>query len=501
MVILIKSKTVISSLIPKKTLCAQRLNRNVKDFCQFWDFAQRYNVKLISLKENFDTSTPAGEMMLLSIMNFAQFERKNIVQRIKSGSRSRAERGLSGGGVPILGYDSHPDKTCHRVVNEKEKSIVQLIFKTFMSLGTMKKTANYLNDKGYKTKEIKTKTGKIYGGNRWVASSMHRTLTNLTYIGKRELNKRSRHLDQSTLKDDETYKVYDAQWPGIISEKLFYSVQQLLEDNKEVSRHNIHNYRLRGFAHCKECGEKLIGKSGISNGIKYQYYGHKRKKLNQGSRHLERCVLENIPALAFEEAVMSALKRLKNDKELLKSLIIERNKGTAQNSSYLDGLLQSLRERHKSIRDKAEGLISAIAEAPKAKSTQTLILKLDELEQEKEVLEKEMENLSQERKKTSSNLVNLNSAFSLLSDFNKNFEKLTPHKQKMIMQNIVNRVYVARNGVYIECHGMTQTPKFELHTEVLESHLAPKILGNLENSKDKLSRSKIRASARLVEQK
>ena len=42
-----------------------RLNRNAKDFLQFRDFLKKKNVKLFVLKENFDTSTPAGEMMLI----------------------------------------------------------------------------------------------------------------------------------------------------------------------------------------------------------------------------------------------------------------------------------------------------------------------------------------------------------------------------------------------------------------------------------------------------
>ncbi len=67
------------------------------------------------------------------------------------------------------------------------------------------------------------------------------------------------------------------------------------------------------------------------------------------------------------------------------------------------------------------------------------------------------------------------------------------------MKNIVTRLFVDRHGGSIECHGMTRTPKFDLHREVLESHLGPKILEPLENSRDKLSRLEIRGLSRLVE--
>ena len=61
-----------------------RLNRNVKDFLQFWDFLKRYNGKFFSLKENFDTSTAIGEMMVIQSVSFAQFERNSIVDDMKS---------------------------------------------------------------------------------------------------------------------------------------------------------------------------------------------------------------------------------------------------------------------------------------------------------------------------------------------------------------------------------------------------------------------------------
>jgi DNA invertase Pin-like site-specific DNA recombinase len=35
------------------------------------------------LKENFDTSNPMGELMLIHAMSFAQFERQTIVDRVE----------------------------------------------------------------------------------------------------------------------------------------------------------------------------------------------------------------------------------------------------------------------------------------------------------------------------------------------------------------------------------------------------------------------------------
>ena len=104
-----------------------RLSRNVRDFCQFRDFLTHHKAKFFSLKENFDTSTPMGELMVVQAISFSQFERTTIVTRIKDGARARAERGLTNGGQRSLGYDPDPTRPCHLVVNESERAYVEIV--------------------------------------------------------------------------------------------------------------------------------------------------------------------------------------------------------------------------------------------------------------------------------------------------------------------------------------------------------------------------------------
>ncbi len=264
------------------------------------------------------------------------------------------------------------------------------------------------------------------------------------------------------------------------------------EEAKKETRKYVHNYRLKGFVYCKECGEKFVGKSGKGRGGKYYYYSHKRKMLNQGDRHTQRCILESISAPQLEEAVLAGLKRLKEDQKLLKSLIYENNEGKFKNSSYKDGLIQSVKEKHKAIRSKIEGIISAISEAPKAKSTKILMKKLEELESEKEVLEEEIGSLVQERKMISSNIIDLRSAFSLLRAFNKKFPNLPPRQQREVLKNILRKVVVAREGIYVECYGLAPTQNFHLDSKQKNSIFQ-------ENKERELNRSWVRPLSRLVD--
>ena len=74
-----------------------RLGRSTKDLINLMDFFSENEVNVISHKEQFDTSTPQGKLMLTVFQAFAEFERDLIVERTKEGIISARSRGRSGG--------------------------------------------------------------------------------------------------------------------------------------------------------------------------------------------------------------------------------------------------------------------------------------------------------------------------------------------------------------------------------------------------------------------
>ena len=62
-----------------------RLSRSVQDLLSIVDTLNKKNVKLVSLKENFDTSTPTGKLMLTMVGAIAEFERVNTLERQREG--------------------------------------------------------------------------------------------------------------------------------------------------------------------------------------------------------------------------------------------------------------------------------------------------------------------------------------------------------------------------------------------------------------------------------
>lgn len=62
-----------------------RLSRSVQDLLNIVDLLNEKKVKLVSLKENLDTSTPTGKLMLTVIGAIAEFERMNTLERQREG--------------------------------------------------------------------------------------------------------------------------------------------------------------------------------------------------------------------------------------------------------------------------------------------------------------------------------------------------------------------------------------------------------------------------------
>ncbi len=62
-----------------------RLARSTKDLLDITELLENKKVQLISAKENIDTSTPTGKLMLTMIGAINEFERANLLERQREG--------------------------------------------------------------------------------------------------------------------------------------------------------------------------------------------------------------------------------------------------------------------------------------------------------------------------------------------------------------------------------------------------------------------------------
>lgn len=111
-----------------------RLGRSTKDLIEIVEYFENKDVKLISIKENFDTNTPHGKLMLTVFQAFSQFERDIIVQRTKEGLESARARGRKGGRPRVKEQNIN---RALKLYNSKEYSISEIVSMTGISQATL----------------------------------------------------------------------------------------------------------------------------------------------------------------------------------------------------------------------------------------------------------------------------------------------------------------------------------------------------------------------------
>ena len=79
-----------------------RLSRSTKDLLNIIEQLKIKGVRLISLKENLDTNTPQGKLMLTVIAAINEFERQNMLERQREGIAIAKREGHYKGRKPKL---------------------------------------------------------------------------------------------------------------------------------------------------------------------------------------------------------------------------------------------------------------------------------------------------------------------------------------------------------------------------------------------------------------
>ena len=101
-----------------------RLARSTKDLLDIVEELERKKVHLVSNKENINTSTPSGKLMLTMIGAIAEFERTNLLERQREGIAEAKKKGVYKGGqvkkIDSALFDKLYDQYNHREINKKQ---------------------------------------------------------------------------------------------------------------------------------------------------------------------------------------------------------------------------------------------------------------------------------------------------------------------------------------------------------------------------------------------
>lgn len=99
-----------------------RLARSTKDLLELVELFNSKGVKLISNKENIDTSTPTGKLMLTMIGAINEFERANLLERQREGIALAKKQGKYKGRkeVKVDNFGYHYNRYLTRQVNKSQ---------------------------------------------------------------------------------------------------------------------------------------------------------------------------------------------------------------------------------------------------------------------------------------------------------------------------------------------------------------------------------------------
>ncbi|MCL2376955.1 MAG: recombinase family protein [Defluviitaleaceae bacterium] len=233
-----------------------RLTRSTKNLIELVELFEDHNCAFNSLTESIDTDTPSGRMFLKIIGIFAEFERENLVSRLKLGFERKVKEGYTLATNTIsYGYVRKKGQKIQQIQPE-EARIVKEIFSMFVDENiSMTKIAKTINERKLK--------GKM--GASWTITTVKRTLTNPTYIGK----------VRYATDDEDRYFEADGHHESIVSEEIFSLAQKkikLLSNISKTKKPKEHNY-FCGVLVCSICGGKYTThhKSYIKKGGEKHY--------------------------------------------------------------------------------------------------------------------------------------------------------------------------------------------------------------------------------------
>lgn len=432
----IKAKNIDMVMVSETS----RISRDMQDFAEIWNFFKKMQCSFLSLKENFDTTTAAGEMMIYAMANMSQFERHTISERVSANFLARAKRGLYNGGNVPPGYKTILGKPGYLEIDEDEAHTIKKCFDYFLIEETLSATAKRLN------KENFTLKARMSGGRprlkHFTVENLYRILTSPAMAGLR------------TYKDNGETHTVKAVWNGIVSEEVFKKVVAELKANKHVKKGHSRKrfpYILTGLVYCSECGDKLTGKSAHGQGGKVGYYEHgwRYRKNFCKTDKMHNCSAPNrFNAKKVHDFIISKVMELLNDEKIAKELLLRATKVSKSDPIKAD--IKRYKNRRINLDRKLEVLTERLTELPKEVSAKSIYKKMEVLQNQKREIDEFLEMKRVELKGVTENPVDPDVWKEFLRLFKELFTRhLNVEQQTKLLKKLIDRVELGGKDVKI----------------------------------------------------
>lgn len=425
-----------------------RISRNVADFSTTLELLQKYNVDFISIKEQFDTSTPMGRAMIHIASVFAQLERETIAERVRDNMIELSKTGRWLGGTPPLGFDAVretyidenlKEKSLSRFVeNEEELKKVNLIFNKYLECKTLNEVSRFCiknNISGKLGGELEKSGVSAILQNPAYVKSTPEVLDYLKSIGYSVFGVANGNgimrYSQETNEKIAAVSIHK----GIIDGSDWLKVQEILISNLSPrSNPSISNTAiLTRLLKCGKCGANMIVK----------YTGTKTKKerpfyyvcANKSKSFGVNCTVKNLNGSLTEELVIDALCAY-NKNELLHQLMDIAGK----HKKHISDNRKDMEKNLQAVELKIKRLLQKLSLTDDIEISRLILSQIQEYKEEVSKLKKELNTELEEEVNDSIEHYELESILQKLDNFKYLFNGSTIDEKRKLLASVLEKV-------------------------------------------------------------
>ncbi|MGV3025811.1 recombinase family protein [Clostridium thermobutyricum] len=442
-----------------------RISRNVSDFSSVLEVLQEYKVDFISIKEQFDTSSPMGRAMIYIASVFSQLERETIAERVKDNMLEMAKNGKwTGGKIPLgfkskkVSYIDDTGKKRYKTSLEhdtKDLEFVKFLYEKYLELGSLHKLEVYTHQNNIRScsgRLFEKSTLKIILQNTIYVKANPNVVDYLTTHGCKVYGEPdgihsllSYNKTESTHKNGKSTKCKKnpsemfaaiSNIQGYLEPELWLKVQLQFDKNKETFPRlgKTHNALLTGKLFCGVCKSRMLiqhGQVSPKTGKKRFYYVCYLKRTSQ--RKL--CNPKNVQLDKIENVVLKSLKNLSYDKNLFLNNLKGKNHNS-NNSTELLSLNKSLEEKKSQI----DVLLNKLSLDHDDLLTDILFDKITKLKKECIEIENKIDSIKKESLIKENNALETSLIEKLISKCSY-IENLSHEEQKQLINSLIENIY------------------------------------------------------------
>lgn len=446
-----------------------RISRNISDFASLIEELARLDISFVSIKEQFDTSTPMGRAMMYIASVFSQLERETIAERIRDNMHELAKTGRWLGGTTPTGYaseevksitmDGKSKKACKLKLIPEEADIVRMIYDLYIETDSLTLTEAALIRQGIKTKN----------NHYFTRFSIKAILQNPVYMIADEdahhffvQNDTDLFSEKDAFDDRHGMMVYNrtsqekgrttkylpaSEWivsvgrhPGLIPGKVWVQIQESLERNKSKSfrKSRSNEALLSGLLFCS-CGGRMYPKMSkrktADDKVIYTYVC-KMKERSQKSV----CTGNNANGNTLDMAVIEQMKMLAEDKDLFIAQLEQSRRFYTCNRMDYERRLEDIRKEKAETEKKINSLVDSLADMGDSTAKAHVTKRIEQLNGEYQSLVQRMQELEGLTSQHALSDMEFDLLRQLLAIFRDGIEEMNVEQKRAAVRAVVRKV-------------------------------------------------------------